>query len=74
MRKTAIRVEKSAVAPATMVETLCQFKLPTMVCMAERNGQYHRSAFQSGTLNEPGPFVSGIGHVAVEWSWWPMIE
>jgi hypothetical protein len=73
MRKTGIRTEKSAVAPATIIETLCHFKLPMMASIAERNDKHHRSAFLSGILNVPGPLVSDIGHVALEWSW-PMIE
>lgn len=34
MRKMAINIEKSAVAPAIIVETLCHVKLPTMACIA----------------------------------------
>ena len=73
MRKTAITTEKSAVAPATIIEISCHFKLPTMGCIAERNDEHHRSAFLTGILNVPGPFMSDIGQVALEW-WWPMIE
>ena len=73
MRKTAIRNEKSAVAPATIIETLCHFKLPTMTCIAEHNDKHHGSGVLDGILNVPGPLVSDIGHVALEWSW-PMIE
>lgn len=74
MRKTANRTEKSAVAPATVIETLCDLKLPTMACIAEHNGQHHQLTFQSGVLNAPGPLASDVGHVALEWSWSPMIE
>lgn len=43
MRKTAISSEKSAVAPATIIETLCHVKLATMCCIAKRNDEHHQS-------------------------------
>lgn len=73
MRKIAIRIEKSAVTSATIIERLRYSKVPTMACIAECNDQHHRPALQSGIVNAPGPLVSGVEHVALESFLWPMI-